>query len=85
MAADPGADAVSDIRPALEEANPARMLTDALVKRHQQETEALQNKEIPADRHEWREHSLRQARELLDHAYDMERRLHEMWLEYRWT
>jgi hypothetical protein len=55
-------------------------LTAALVKRHQEETEALDSR-FPdrgtiATRHEWREHSLRQARELLEHAADMERKFY---------
>ena len=52
-------------------------MTAALVKRHQAETEALDNR-FPdgplATRHDWRHHSLRQARELLEHAAFLERR-----------
>lgn len=58
-------------------------MTDALVKHHEEETTALLRKlHTPED---MRQHAVRQAKELLDHAYDMERRLHEMWLDYRWT
>ena len=56
--------------------------TDALVKRHQDETDALLRKLHTQG--ELREHSIRQARELLDHAFDLEKRLHAMWQEHRW-
>lgn len=64
-----------------------RFLTDALVERHKAETAALEAR-FPegawVSRGEWREHSLRQARELLEHAYEMERRLHAIFQEHRW-
>lgn len=56
--------------------------TDALVKRHQEETDALLRRLHSLD--EQREHSIRQARELLAHAYDLEKRLHSVWSAHRW-
>lgn len=53
-------------------------LTEALLARHEAETRALDNR-FPehgniATRHEWRDHSMRQAKELLEHARAMEKR-----------
>ncbi len=60
----------------------ASFLTDALVERHKAETAELPAGTPPIV---MREHATRQARELLAHAYDLEKRLHEMWQKYRWT
>lgn len=80
---------MSENLPALNTAedNSATFLTDRLVARHKAETEALDTcwpDGAFVDRHEWANHALRQAQELLDHAYAMERKLHEVWSEHRW-
>jgi hypothetical protein len=68
--------------PAVPPVDPARKaqarstpITDALVKRHQAETKALENRWPDGGfvtRNEWERHALRQAQELLDHARAME-------------
>lgn len=60
-----------------------RLLTDALLARHRIETQVMLKGPHPLD--VVQAHSKRQAQELLDHAYDLEKRLHEMWQKYRWT
>jgi hypothetical protein len=51
--------------------------TDALIARHKAETHALEtrfpDRGYVVTRHEWRDHSVRQAQELLDHTKDLER------------
>ena len=69
------------VSPTLDSA--ARFLTDALVNRHAEETTALLRGMHTPDM--VCEHSIRQAKELLAHAYDLEARLHKIWSEYRWT
>lgn len=57
-------------------------MTDRLLARHAEETTELLRKLHTPDM--LREHSLRQAKELLAHAYEMERKFHESWGEHRW-
>lgn len=65
-----------------EASNPESFLTDALVARHQAETADLP---LNPPREVMLAHAQRQAIELVQHAYEMERRLHEMWQKYRWS